>query len=298
MSLCAIVLAKNEAKNLTDCLDSVGFADEVLVVDDFSTDETVSIARAKGARVKQRQLENFASQRNFALSKTRADWVFFVDADETVPRALAEEILKVTSQEVSAGSEIVAYKIPRRNHIFGKVITHTGWAPDERIILFQRTKGRFEGAVHEVAAVTGPTGSLKSALEHFNYSDLDQFLAKASRYTQIAAAGLIDSGYQFYWQDLIIEPAEEFFRRYFAWQGYRDGLHGLVLSLLQAWVTLLVYLRVWQNGRFAEAAIPFADLEKSLGQKASDWSWWSAKIKKGQKGYLAKIIDLCRRLFR
>jgi glycosyltransferase involved in cell wall biosynthesis len=282
MSLCAVVLTKNREKDLPELFGSLGFADEVLVVDDYSTDETVKVAKKLGARVVKRRLDDFASQRNFALEQTQADWVLFIDADERVSKELAEEITRVVADDDEEKKAAAAYRIPRANKIFGRVMRHSGWAPDERIVLFRRGRGRFVGAVHERPEIDGKVGRLTRSIAHDNYQDLDQFLDKARWYSKLAAQDLVDSGYRFKWQDLLGAPVEEFLRRFLAWEGYRDGLHGLALSLLQAFVTFQVYLRVWQRGGFVESKTDLADVDGLLIEKASAWKWWVRKIISGR----------------
>ena len=278
-----IILAKNEEKDLPQCLESVVWVDEIVVVDDQSTDKTISIAEKVGAKVYKRRLDDFSSQRNFALSKVETEWVLLVDPDETVPQKLQEEMRKVIKLEGFDG-----YYFPRKNIIFGQWIKHSGWYPDHQLHFFRTKKGKYVGKVHEQVEIKGKAGYLKTPLVHDNYQTITQYLEKLIYYTELEAAKQIKAGYRFSWPDLIQKPLDEFLRRYFAEDGYKDGVHGLALGLLQGFSELIVYLRIWEKEGFPSGPTKnvFSQLEKASDQLQH---WLVKKSKSPIKKVLRKL---------
>jgi glycosyltransferase involved in cell wall biosynthesis len=259
----AVVLTKNEEKNLPQCLDSVSWVDEKIIVDDESTDKTIKIAEKAGAKVFKRKLDDFASQRNFALSKVKTEWVLLIDPDETLPQKLQREMLQAMKLKGIDG-----FYFPRKNIIFGQWIKHSGWYPDYQLHFFRTKKGKYVGKVHEQVEIKGKVGYLKTPLIHNNYQSITQFLEKLTHYTDLAAEKQIKLGYQFSWPDLIQKPLDEFLRRFFAEKGYKDGIHGLALGLLQSFSELVVYLRIWEKEGFTSGPTKnvFQQLEKASNQ--------------------------------
>ncbi len=259
-TLSVIVLTRNVEKHIHDCLASVrDFADELLVLDDGSTDRTVQIAHEMGARVEYRKLDNFPAQRNAAIELARGDWIFFIDADERATPAVGQEIrekiqIRDTRYEIrdsesatlapdaSAGicnleSAIAGFWIPRRNIIFGKEIRHTGWSPDYQPRVLRKGHARFDPAreVHELVLWDGEVGYLREPLIHYNYETLAQFRAKQIWYTRYEAQVWHSKGKRAHWRGAMGQPLREFFRRYVSLRGWRDGGHGLLLSALMAY---------------------------------------------------------------
>lgn len=228
--ICAI-LAKNVAQHIGPCVQSCAFADDVIVFDSASDDGTQDAARAAGARVVDTPFINFSQARNFALEHTPADWVLFVDADERVTPELAAEVRHVIQHEDKAG-----WWVPRYNYIIGHVMKGGGWYPDYQLRLLRREKAHYDETreVHEVAIIEGEEGYLQEHLIHYNYDSWTQFHAKQTRYTRYAANTLLKEGVRAHPRHLVTRPAQEFWRRFITWQGYKDGLHGLRLSLIMA----------------------------------------------------------------
>jgi glycosyltransferase involved in cell wall biosynthesis len=239
--LTVVILTKNEEHNIADCIESVRWADEVVVFDSFSQDHTVEIAQELGAMVIQRPFRDFADQRNAALEAVESRWVFFVDADERATPELAVEARQAIEDETKAG-----WWVPRHNYIFGRLTRHAGWFPDYQLRLLERGRARYDPAreVHEVVILDGQAGYLKNVLIHYNYDNLSQFLERQSRYTEYEARILYDQGIRPRWRNFILQPLREFRRRYVSLQGWKDGFHGLLLSGLMAYYNFVTYVRL------------------------------------------------------
>ena len=236
MKLTAAVIARDEERHIAACLDTLAFADERLVLVDAATlDRTREVARLHGARVEENVFLNFAAQREAALRLASGDWVLFVDADERVPVALREEVLRVLGQPVGERG----FWIPRHNYLFGRVIRHAGWYPDYQLRLLEKRAAHFDPVrvVHELAVVDGPVGHLREPLVHFNYSNLGEFIAKQERYANFEAERWLATYGSPRTRALVGQPLREFWRRYVELEGYRDGPLGLVLSLLLGYYT-------------------------------------------------------------
>ncbi len=226
--LTVVILTRNEEKHLPDCLASVQWADEVVVYDSLSTDRTVALAQAAGARVLQRTWDNYAGQRNAALTAVTGDWVFFVDADERVPPDLATEI-----RGVLARSE-AGWWVPRHNYLFGRLTLHAGWYPDYQLRLLRRTQARYDPArpVHELVLLEGAAGHLQAPLVHLNYETVAEFVAKQTDYAAYDAQRLRLEGVRARPHHLATMPLRQFWWRFVTLAGWRDGWHGLRLSAL------------------------------------------------------------------
>lgn len=238
MKVTAAVIALDEERNIVACLDSMAWADERLVLDGGSADRTVELAHATGARVESRPFDDFARQRNAGLALAKHDWVLFVDADERVTPELADEVRATIPHARHDG-----YFIPRFNCIFGKIMRHTGWYPDYQMRLLDRRHARYDEAVpvHEVVRLErGAPGYLREHFVHYNYQTLGQFFRKQEQYSDFEAKQLLCSGKPRV-RSLLSMPPREFARRFWQLQGYRDGGHGLLLSLLMAYFTFRRY---------------------------------------------------------
>jgi glycosyltransferase involved in cell wall biosynthesis len=257
-----VILAKNEEDRLGAALESVAFADEVVVADTGSTDGTQELARLRGARVVPIGWEGFVASRNRALAEARHDWVFVLDADERVPEALRAEILAVLEEGESASA---GYKMPRLSHFLGRPVRHGTWYPDFKLRLGRRSRGmRAEGGrVHETLEVDGAVGRLATALVHHPYRDLSDALRKASRYAQLGAEDRYERGSRGSAVALFLRPLVEFFRFLVLRAGFLDGLVGFRVAFLHAFSYFLrtAFLleiqrrhRVARKGRHKEIA--------------------------------------------
>ncbi len=228
----AVVLARDEERHLPDCLATLGWADEVFVLDSGSTDGTTEIARAAGARVETHPFANFSIQRAHALSRVATPWLLFVDADERVPAGLADEIRRTLEAPKAFG-----YWIPRHNYFWGHRLQGGGWWPDFqlRLLCVERARYDAERAVHEVAQVDGPTGYLETPLIHLNYDSFAEFAARQRDYAELEAARRAARGPRPRVRHLILQPLREFHRRFWLLDGWRDGLLGLRLAASMAY---------------------------------------------------------------
>ncbi|MGQ9910082.1 MAG: glycosyltransferase family 2 protein [Candidatus Flexifilum sp.] len=249
MSLCAVILTYNESEHICACIETLRFADSIVVFDSFSTDDTPARAAACGAVVIQRIFRDYADQRNAALEavRDRAHWILFIDADERVSPELADEIRRVIASSTCAG-----YRIPRHNYIFGKLTRGAGWFPDYQTRLLRSGRARYDPSrkVHEVVQLDGELGTLEQPLIHLNYRDLRQFLRKQARYTAYEAEVLFDQGVRPRLRNFILQPLRQFKWRFFTLAGYRDGWHGLRLSTLLAyyeWRKYILLRRHWKQ---------------------------------------------------
>ncbi len=246
-----VVSAYNEEKKIDKCLDSASFADEIIVVDNSSADKTSEIAKKYTKNIYSQKNDPTAIdlQKNFGFSKATGDWILSLDADETVSKELASEIKSIISNQKS---EINGYMIPRKNFIFGEWIRHTGWYPDYQLRLFRKGKGKFlEKHVHEKLAIEGEIGKLENHILHQNYESISQFIHRAADvYCPNEADYLIKNGYVFSSFDAIRFPFDEFVNRFFQREGYKDGLHGLTLSVLMAFYRFLVFAYIWEKKGF------------------------------------------------
>ena len=253
LQLVVVILTKNEARHIEACLQSVAWADAVLLSDSYSQDGTVEIAQRMEASVVQRPFVNFAEQRNLALDDARAmgaEWVFFVDADERATPALAAEIRRVVADGSMAG-----WWVPRYNYIMGHRMRGGGWYPDHQLRLLRAERARYDPtrAVHEIVILDGQAGYLQEHLIHYNYDTLGQFRAKQGRYQAMEAQVLYGQGVRPRPWTFLSMALREFWRRYARLKGYRDGWVGLLLCGLMGWYTGGAYLRLgrlWrQSGR-------------------------------------------------
>ncbi|MFP4322144.1 MAG: glycosyltransferase family 2 protein [Anaerolineales bacterium] len=231
--LAAIVLTRNEARHIQDCLATLSFADQIIVFDSLSTDDTQRLARDAGAQVIEHPFQDYAHQRNAALEASSADWVLFVDADERVSEALAAEITRVLDAPQHTG-----YWIPRHNYIFGKLTRHTGWYPDYQMRLLHRDTARYDltRPVHELVILkNGEAGYFSEPLVHYNYDTVAQFHEKQRRYAAFDAHMLYKEGIRPKPYTPYTQAVRHFKWRFGDLHGYRDGWHGLRLSALMAW---------------------------------------------------------------
>lgn len=296
-TISVVITAYNEEINLADALESVkNFADEIIIVDNSSTDKTATIAKKYTKKVfsQKNNPQDIDRQKNFGFSKATKDWTLSLDADERVTEELAQEIREVLSKDESA----VAYWIPRRNIIFGKRIEHIGWYPDYQLRLFKTGKGKFEKQhVHEDISIDGQKAYLHTDLLHLHYDSISQFISRNLLiYAKNEAETKMLNGYTFSYLDALWFPAKEFLSRFFAREGYKDGLHGLVLSLFMAAYHLFVFGYLWEKKGFVDAQFNIKEVEKTgekIGQETK--YWFLTSLINNTKNPLTKTILKAKR---
>lgn len=251
MKLFAVILTYNEQKHIQACIESLRFADAIVVYDSFSTDDTVNLARSAGVEIQQRKFDDYAGQRNAALKyvEGRSDWVLFVDADERVTSELAGEV-----REAIRNPDFVAWRVPRLNYIFGKLTKGAGWYPDYQTRLLKVGKAHYDPdrKVHELVVLDGDEGTLHEHFIHLNYETVQQFHAKQKRYSDYDASILHQQGIRPKPQNYILQPLRQFWWRFVTLHGYQDGWHGLRLSVLMGRYEFRKYRvlrKLWQNNK-------------------------------------------------
>lgn len=241
--LSVILITKNEAENIGDCLASVAFADEIIVVDGDSRDGTVEIARSYGAKVVvDAAWPGFGPQKNRALELATGDWVLALDADERVPAELAAEIRALLDQPPGP---IRAYAMPRSSYYCGRWIKHSGWWPDYVTRLFRRGTARFsDDLVHERLIVDGPAGKLRRPLQHYSFRSYEQVLDKINRYSTAGAEQRFKRGKRAGLRSAIAHGLWTFIRTYFIRRGFLDGREGFILAVSNAEGAYYRYLKL------------------------------------------------------
>jgi glycosyltransferase involved in cell wall biosynthesis len=237
------IITRNEASHIAAALASVAWADERIVVDSGSTDDTVRVALAHGARAEVRPWEGYSSQKNYAASLATHDWILSLDADERVSDPLAAEIRQV----LNAPSPRRGYCIPRVAFYLGRWIRSTDWWPDWQLRLYDRRHGQWTRVhVHESVRVSGPVGRLRGELQHYPYATVADHLDTIDRYTTIAARELHENGRRAGFARLAVHPALAFARNYVLRGGFRQGTAGLIVSMLNSYYVLLKFVKLWE----------------------------------------------------
>ena len=251
-----LIPAFNEEHNIRDCIESVAWADEILVVDSYSADRTLEIAREYTDRIIQHEYINSAAQKNWAIPQARHAWVMIVDADERVTPQLRDEIL-ATLENPGA---YAGFRMYRQNHFMGKPINYCGWQHDDVLRLFLRDKGRYqEREVHADVIVDGKVGALHNKLPHFTFRSFEQYMQKFDRYTDWAAHDRARTTSKVRWYHLTLRPLWRFFRQYILYRGFLDGTAGLIICSLAAYSVFMKYARLWtmqQKNKSSNATPP------------------------------------------
>lgn len=274
-----VISAYNEQKKIRACLESAKFADEIVFVDNSSTDKTAKIARefTKTIYTQPNDPTNIDLQKNLGIKKATGDWIIVLDADEQISPELAEEIKGLLKNDPEG---INGFWIPRKNIIFDKWIQHSGWYPDYQLRLFRKGKGRYEKAhYHEPIAVVGETAKLSKQLLHYNYERVGQVLYRNLQvYAPNEAEELIRKGYTFNPRDAVRLPIQEFLSRYFAREGYKDGFHGLMLAVFMAIYHFVIFAYIWEKQKFTDGGGASAEaFEDELKESTKEIKYWVKK---------------------
>lgn len=240
------IITLDEAEHIAAAIASVGWADEVIVVDAQSRDDTVAIARRSGARVETRAWPGWIDQKNYAASLASHEWILSLDADERVSPELAREIQHLLQTEPPHRG----YRMPRVTHHLGRWIRTTDFYPDYQTRLYDRRAARWRGEyVHESVQVTGEVGQLRHELQHYSYRDIADQIERLNRYAALAARQMHEAGRRAGPLDLLVHPPAAFVRNYVLRRGVLDGAPGLVISLINAYGVFLKFVRLWELGR-------------------------------------------------
>ncbi len=289
-----VINTLNEEQTLERAIRSVlNFADEILVCDMHSDDDSAILAKKLGAKVIFHKRAPFVElARNFTISKASHEWVLILDPDEEIPESLGKHLKEMISKPLVS----TFVEIPRKNIIFGKWMKTSLWWPDYNIRFFKKGLVTWINKIHRPPKTQGQGIKLsldeRWAITHYHYSSISQFLTRLDRYTEIQAKELITDGYKFSWIDLFYKPLSEFLSRYFANRGYEDGVHGLALSFLQSFSFIIVYLKVWQHQGFKEEELNLEEVKeiaKKSGEEVNYWFKYGNLSKNPVKALLQRV---------
>ena len=245
--LSIIVITLNEESNIGPCLESVRWADDIIVLDSGSTDRTKEIAKKFTRRVFSVKWEGYGGTRNLGLERAKREWVLWLDADERVTPELGREIQEIVGGKGTAAS---GYAMARRAYFLGKWIRHCGWYPGRVTRLFKKSGARFTSTrVHEGVTLPGIVLPMHNDIVHLTDPDLDHYFRKFNRYTMLAAWEMHEAGRKASLFDLFIRPPFAFIKMYFLRLGFLDGLHGLVLCVLSSAYVFVKYAKLWDLSR-------------------------------------------------
>ncbi len=299
----AVINVRNEADNLRKCLRSIShFADEIIVVDMHSTDGSQKVAAEFGAKVyPYKWMSVVEPARNYALSKATGTWIILLDPDEYLNKTLKHELKKITLR-----SDVDWVKIPRKNIIFGKWLRHSRSWPDYLIRFFKNGAVTWRKEIHSQPITQGNgytiIDSEHLAIRHQNYTSVSQYVTQAIRYCSTQAEELFKDGYKIKTSDLILKPIQEFNSRFYFAEGFKDGIHGLIFSLLQSFSVMLVYIRLWEMQGSSEKVLSKESFISASQEATFEYGHWFNKYfteeytKNPLKIILIKIRQILNRL--
>jgi len=277
-NISAVINVCNEAQNLSKCLRSLrNFADEIIVVDMHSTDNSVEIAKKSGAKIfSYRPMKYVEPARNFALSKATGRWIILLDPDEYLNKSLKNELRKISHR-----NDVDYVHVPRKNIILGKWFRHSKWWPDYVIRFFRKGHVDWKKEIHSQPITKGNGINLldseKLAIRHNNYASIADFVNRALRYSDVQAEELHKDQYKLKTSDFLLKPIQEFNSRFFAAQGYKDGFHGLAFSVLQAFAVALIYIRLWEIEGATEKVLSKDSFVSASQEATYEYSYWFSK---------------------
>lgn len=297
--LSVVIVAWNEEKNLPRVVASVkDFADEiVVVVDKGSIDKTAIVAKKLGCKVFYHEHTGIVEPiRAFAIAKAKNEWILLLDADEEVSADLSDKIIKIIADD-----KFDFVRVPRKNMIFGKWIKSDHWWPDYVYRLFKKDSLTWDNAIHSVPYTRGKGLDLapeeKFSIIHHHYNSIFEYVDKINRYTDHQKSIVLEKGYRFTGSDLITKPIDEFIRQYFARHGYREGIHGLSLGLLQAFSELILYLKLWQDGGFVSNSLDPNSVKQFVVNKSHEYTWWEHQTRIDEANIFGRLwYKLVRKL--
>lgn len=253
----AFIICFNEEDFIADCVKSVAFCDEVLVVDSFSSDRTVEIAKQLGARVIQNEWPGYKKQKSFALSKTSHEWVLNLDADERVSDELRENIVDVLSREAkNRSSSIIGYEVNRLVYYLGRWWRRGGWYPEYRLRFFRKSQVTWGGIdPHEKPIPSGPTARLGGDLYHYTYKDMNDQADRLNKFSTLAAKERFEMGEKPSLTKMLVNPWIRFCKFYFFKRGFQEGMAGFIIAVMEGYYTFMKYAKLWEFHYNAEKAV-------------------------------------------
>jgi glycosyltransferase involved in cell wall biosynthesis len=257
------VLTYNNRRTIERCLRSLGWVEELVVVDSLSTDGTYEISKQYTDKVYQRKWTDHRDQYQYAADHTRNDWIMFVDADEEIPPELAEEIRRELEKGARGLDGFIVY---RSTYYLGKWIRYGGWYPDYEIRLYRRDKGRWEGGLHAKVVVDGKVGALRNHYLHFTYRDISDQIQTIDRYSRMAVEDLLRDGKKFSLFNLLLHPPFRFIKEYLFKAGFRDGLPGLIIIVSTMFYVFIKYAKLWELTHSTASAPSFEEEQRNATQ--------------------------------
>ena len=238
----ALAITYNEEINIESYIESLSFADEIIIVDSFSTDNTVELAKKYDVKIIKNTFEDFSTQKNFAIAQAKYEWIVFFDLDEKIPVALAEEIIDIVNSEKS----IKAYKVKRDFYFMGKKLKHSGFQTDYAVRLFNKNYCKYNGnVVHEAIETNEKIGLLKNAIAHQTYKSFDNYNEKLSLYSKLQAEALFKKNVRPNLYHFLFRPWYRFMHQYFLRLGLLDGKEGFIVSYTNAFSVFKRYIQLW-----------------------------------------------------
>ncbi|WP_405565925.1 glycosyltransferase family 2 protein [Polaribacter sp. Asnod6-C07] len=241
----AIIPTLNEEIHIEAAIKSVHFADEIIVIDSYSSDKTVVLAEKHNVKIIKRKFDDFSSQKNFAIDQAKHLWIYILDADERVTPEVEKEILKAVKEP----KDKVGFYARRCFYFAGKKIKYSGWQRDKVVRLFLKEHCRYHGVVHETIKAKGELGFFKNKIDHFGYKNYNHFISKIHQYGELKAKELHEKGKTVNAFHLLIKPPFRVFSHFILKKGFLDGYFGLVLSITQGYAVLTRYIKLWLLNR-------------------------------------------------
>lgn len=252
LKLSAVIITKNAEDKVRNCLESIKWADEIVVVDGFSTDSTVSICQEYGAKIIQRKFQGFDKERNAGVDQSSGDWILQLDADDVVTGGMRQAIEKILAD---SENKYAAYKFRRQNFFLGKAMKYGGWY-HYSAHFFRKGKAFYQGSIHETLMVKGEMGKMEEIIEHHPFCSLSEFIDRQNRYTNLQAQRMLDEfgarDTAFARKGLLKKTRKTFWKLYVKKKGFLEGMHGIVFAVLYAWVEFSKWAKYWELVRKRE----------------------------------------------
>jgi (heptosyl)LPS beta-1,4-glucosyltransferase len=290
--LSVVLSTWNEEANIARVLQSVkNLSDEIVVVDTESTDATVEIAKKFGCKIYHHKNTGIVEPvRNFSIEKARGDWILLLDADEEISSELANYIKAVIKSDKAD-----YYRIPRKNIIFGSWIKSDHWWPDYVYRLFRKGFISWDDQIHSIPITRGRGSDFpkeeKYAILHHNYATVSQYITRLDRYTNHQLSLLVDKQTPFSWTNLISKPMQEFLNQFFARSGYKEGIHGLILSGLQGFSEFVLYIKYWQYLGSHPESISLINFSSEVKKNVSQYQWWKYERLSEESSFLSRLTN-------